>query len=377
MLSDLEEGEQLTMLITDIIDAFWLIPLRTTERRYFCAKLQGKYFAFLRTAQGAPLTFATVIALAGRIVQSLMSGPALHRRAHQEGRMQIYVDDPLTILRGSESRTKRLAAICILGWTILGFPLAFHKAVMSPTLTWVGVKLQLTTDQVHVEVPESKVKELRALIDDCMSSNLTSKKSLRTLIGKAMAIASVLYTWRPFLHELYAALHCKESNAPAGCVWTKQLKHSLDWIKCFLAEEKGHIERIFTVQHFLCNGPQVIITWDASPFGMGATLQLDGEFLEFFAIGISDADCDILQIEVGSSKSQQTVEALAGLIALRVWSRFWQGQRAVLQIRSDNVGALSLFAFLRSSSTQLRTIAAEFALDLGKAEFSHQKICMV
>ena len=41
----------------------------------------------------------------------------------------------------------------------------------------------------------------------------------------------------------------------------------------------------------------------------------------------------------------------------------------MLQIRSDNIGALSLFAFLKGSSQPLRLIAAEFALDLGKAEF--------
>ena len=160
----------------------------------------------------------------------------------------------------------------------MGFPLAFHKAVWAPALTWVGVKLQLTVDQVRVVVPESKVQELLTLIGDSLSSNVTSKKSLRTLIGKAMAVASVLYTWRPFLHELYAALHCKESHAPSGCVWTKQIRHSLEWIRCFLSEEKGQIERVFTVQHFLQHGPQVTITWDASPFGMGATLQLDGEW---------------------------------------------------------------------------------------------------
>ena len=360
------------MLITDIIDAFWLVPLRVQERRFFCARLQGKYFSFLRTAQGsraAPLTFAAIIALGGRLVQSLLSGPCLGRPATQEARMQIYVDDPLTIIRGNSDRTKRLATISILGWTVLGFPLAFHKAVMSPTLIWVGVKLQMSHSHVRVEVPESKVQELISMIDGCLSSNITSKKTLRTLIGKAMSIASVLYTWRPFLHELYASLHCKESNAPAGCVWTKQLSHSLGWLRRFMSEENGHIVRVFNVQHYLQTGPQVTITWDASPFGMGAALQINGEFKEFFAVGISDFDCQLLQIEIGSSKSQQTVEALAGLIALRLWSQYWQGQRAVLQIRSDNIGALSLFAFLKGSSSPLRTIAAEFALDLGKAEY--------
>ena len=275
MLADLRQDEEVTMLITDVVDAFWLVPLRKVEQRFFCAKLCGKFYAFLRTAQGsrgAPLTFSTVIGLGGRLVQSLLAGPCVGRLSLHEARMQIYVDDPLTVIRGTEDRTKRLAVISILGWTLLGFPLAFHKAVMSPTLRWVGVKLQMSRDQIQVEVPESKVQELRVLIDECMSSNLTSKKLLRTLIGKAMAVASVLYTWRPFLHELYAALHCKDSRAPAGCVWSKQLKHSLQWLKCFLSEEGGQIVRIFSVQHFLQSGPQVIITWDASPYGMGATL---------------------------------------------------------------------------------------------------------
>ena len=372
LLSDLTQDETITMLITDVVDAFWLIPLHVSERKFFCARLRGKYCAFLRTAQGsraAPLTFAATVALAGRLVQSVLAGPQLGRNATQESRMQIYVDDPLTIIRGSPERTKRLATVSILVWTMLGFPLAFHKAVMSPTLTWVGVKLQLTPTDVRVEVPESKVQELLAMINDCLAANVTSKKVLRTLIGKAMSIASVLYTWRPFLHELYAALHCKESKAPAGCVWTKQLQHSLHWLQCFLSEENGHIVRVFSVQHFLRAGPQVVITWDASPYGMGATLQVDGEFREFYAIAISDIDCQLLQIEVGSSSSQQTVEALAGLISLRLWSRHWQGQRAVLQIRSDNIGALSFFAFLKGSSQSLRMIAAEFALDLGKAEY--------
>ena len=371
MMSDLQAEEQLTMLITDVIDAFWLVPLRHVERKYFCAKLKGRYYAFLRTAQGsraAPLTFAATIALAGRLVQSLLSGPCLHRRSYQEARMQVYVDDPLTLIRGTEARTKRLATVSILGWTLLGFPLAFHKAVMSPTLTWVGVKLQLSRDKVTVEVPESKVSELQSLIKDSLSTNLISKKSLRTLIGKAMSIASVLYTWRPFIHEMYSALHSTEGHAPVGCVWTKQVKHSLEWILCFLSEENQCIERIYTVSHFLQEGPAVLITWDASPFGMGATLQVAGEFTQFFAVGIQDEDCDLLGIEVGSCKSQQTLEALSGLVALRVWAPYWQGQRATLQIRGDNVGALTLFASLKGSSGPLRLIAAEFALDLGKAE---------
>ena len=74
-------------MIIDIIDAFWLIPLRHCERRFFCAKLHNKFYAFLRTAQGsraAPLTFAAIIALAGRLIQSLMMGPMGRHTCTQE-----------------------------------------------------------------------------------------------------------------------------------------------------------------------------------------------------------------------------------------------------------------------------------------------------
>ena len=56
------------------------------------------------------------------------------------------------------------------------------------------------------------------------------------------------------------------------------------------------------------------------PYGMGATLQVNMQFVEFFAIPTSEEDCAILDITVGDCRSQQTLEALAGLIALRVWA---------------------------------------------------------
>ena len=48
------------------------------------------------------------------------------------------------------------------------------------------------------------------------------------------------------------------------------------------------ISHVCTVlDHFLRKGPQILITWDASPYGMGATLQVEGEFREYFSIPVS------------------------------------------------------------------------------------------
>ena len=102
---------------------------------------------------------------------------------------------------------------------------------------------------------------------------------------------------------------------------------------------------------------------------MGATLQVSGQLIEFFAIPIDPIDETTLQTPKGSSEGQQVWEALTGLVALRVWSKYWQGQRAKLHVRGDSVGALTLFSTLKSGSPPLTKIARGFALDLGKAEY--------
>ena len=123
------------------------------------------------------------------------------------------------------------------------------------------------------------------------------------------------------------------------------------------------------MSHFRKEGPEVIITWDASPWGMGATLQVAGQFVQFFAIRIDELDEEVLKTKSGGCEGQQVWEALAGLVALRLWARFWTGQRARLHVRGDNMGALTLFSTLKASSAALSLISREFALDVGTAEY--------
>ena len=373
MLAGVTGDANLTLFIADVVDAFWLIPLHPQERKYFVAMLAGKYYVFQRTAQGsraAPLTFSVIIALAGRFVQSLVMGSAPSKHGLPEAMLQIYVDDPLAIMRGTEARVRRLCCLIALGWQLMGFPLAFHKAAVGASLTWIGVKINTRADGVSVEVPQEKVDELRVLLQEVLKSNVVSIKNLRTLIGKVMAIATVLYMWRPYIHELYAALYSKQTHAPAGCVWVKQIQQPIKWLLTFLQGEQGSIFRMFSLAHYLGIGPRVMITWDASPYGMGATLQINDGYVEFFAIPISTMDEEILETKSGSSNGQQVWEALTGLIALRLWAKHWQGQRASLRLRGDNVGSLTMFATLKSTSKAISLIAREYSQDLGHAEYS-------
>ena len=73
----------------DIADAFWLFPLAPEERKWFTRKLRGKYYVFLRNAEGsrnAPLGWERVAALLARLTQSMFST--------DEVLMEVYTDDP-------------------------------------------------------------------------------------------------------------------------------------------------------------------------------------------------------------------------------------------------------------------------------------------
>ena len=107
--------------------------------------------------------------------------------------------------------------------------------------------------------------ELRQLADDLAGKNVVGLKELRSFVGKCQAIASLLYTWRPFVHMFYAALHSVISGAPDGCCWGKQIAVPLSWVRAFMRQSPGELERRFTLDAYLRQGPKLVITTDASP----------------------------------------------------------------------------------------------------------------
>eukprot|EP00971_Amphidinium_carterae_P097915 1937514-Amphidinium_carterae.1 len=93
---------------------------------------------------------------------------------------------------------------------------------------------------------------------------------------------------------------------------------------------------------------------------------MDGLIHECYSIAVTRDLCHILGCEFGTSSSQQALEALAILVALRQWHNHWESRRARLTVRSDSVSALALvFRFKSSATTSL--IAQELALDAAQS----------
>ena len=158
----------------------------------------------MRTAQGsrgAPLSWAAVMELLARVVQSLY-----YTDAGFEGHLQVYVDDPLLAVKGGSDGRRLLAARFIAAFTVLGVRLAYPKAQFGFTVTWIGVQLTVKADAVEARIPLDKLQDLLQLIRALQTSNVAAIKDVGSLAGKATNIATLLYQWRPFLSQLWASL---------------------------------------------------------------------------------------------------------------------------------------------------------------------------
>ena len=126
--------------------------------------------------------------------------------------------------------------------------------------------------------------------------------------------------------------------------------------------------RLFTIEAHLNLGPKMCITTDASPWGLGAFATIDGKPIGYFAAPIQPQDIEILGLKVVSCDSQQALEALAALVALRTWALFWKHRRVELTIRTDNMTAIALVHNLKGKGGALAIIAREMALDVAGSE---------
>ena len=93
---------------------------------------------------------------------------------------------------------------------------------------------QLESEKVVAHIKESFMADLKKLTVDVLKCPRIALDELRSYAGKANHVATLVYYWRPFLDQVWAALcESKPSNAPAGYVWVKQVRSSLSWVLAF------------------------------------------------------------------------------------------------------------------------------------------------
>lgn len=129
--------------------------------------------------------------------------------------------------------------------------------------------------------------------------------------------------------------------------------------------------RTYRVDCYFGRGLQICIVTDASPWGLGGYLTIGTSVIAYFADALTMEDEECLQIQMGQSASQQVAEALAVLVALRLWKSYWKRPGVCLRIRGDNVGVLTLLMKMRPSikSVGMVMVARELSLEFGTASY--------
>ena len=105
------QDEQVTIMILDICNAFHLLPLHPTERKYFTTCFGDKvqeYMSMVFGPKAAPTVWGRFGAWLGRSTQALFSPDKV--------RIQLYVDDPALAMAGAKQWALAEGSIPILWW---------------------------------------------------------------------------------------------------------------------------------------------------------------------------------------------------------------------------------------------------------------------
>ena len=127
-------------------------------------------------------------------------------------------------------------------------------------------------------------------------TNVIPVKSLQSLLGKLNHAAGLLIVIRPFMEPMWAALteqsQGRSSGAPPNTVWRKQIASSLSWFTAFFKNQGSHLERFFRVDAYARTGTVVEIGTDASPWGMGGWITIDGGLKHYYDCPVTPEDVE-------------------------------------------------------------------------------------
>jgi hypothetical protein len=197
------------------------------------------------------------------------------------------------------------------------------------------------TPSVTVSIPADKISKAYKLCCDALRHKVISLKAMRSGTGKCQNIANVVTTIKPFCSYLWAALATsQDSPAKRGkhqkLAWVKvrRAQHGIKWLKQYFSGKRGPLERTFRLK--MPEPSWLVISVDASPWGIGGIMHTNGIVTNWFTDVIQDSDLRVLNAVRADPAFQTTWEALAILVAVRLWLQSTHdGIR--IEIRSDSL----------------------------------------
>jgi len=205
-------------------------------------------------------------------------------------------------------------------------------------------------------------------------SGHVAEHDLEIVLGKCGRLAFLVPACRPWVTALWGALagsraaaeeSRKHPEAPRGCHAARRFAVAARWLRVLLVPPVSAASPplLPLETYVVADAPAIshagpAIQVDASPWGGGAALVIDGAFVEHAAITWSSVTAARFKVALGSPKGQTTWEYLVILLALELWAdRFRSTGIAVM---GDNLAALNGAISLKGRS-ELSRITREMA----------------
>ena len=315
--------------ISDFKDAFYTLPLRTSERKYAVVKGGPSTFYLIHVVSFGfacgPVLWCRLAACSNRIVQASVSD--------FEGRVQTYVDDPIMVAC-APTKFERSRIFCryTLLWCILGFEIAWHKCSRGASVCWIGVMLQLLPSGLKVMLCPEKTERLRGMFQELRRhGNMIPTQTLQTAAGVLGWIANLIPAARPWASMLWAAVHASQaSHTPAklntrvrkGLTFRKQVEHALHWLESMLTATVGSGPQLERVYMWNEHAPVLELYTDACPTGLGGVLYSALKPVAYFSHQLTLEDAKLLGAQLGDPAFQSEFELYSVLVAVLVFQDF-------------------------------------------------------
>ena len=178
-----------------------------------------------------------------------------------ETRVQVYVDDPCTVWRGTPEVRSWNKVILLLWWFVVGPAISWKKLQIGRQVKWIGVQVQLEEKAVAITLPDKFIAELLVEVEQLPLAAAVPTGRLRKLAGRAEWTASVV----PYLKAMISPIWKALGDAQRGTIGRRRIAHSLRWLRAFLLRRRGTLQRSYHPDDGYA-AADLVMEFDASPW---------------------------------------------------------------------------------------------------------------
>ena len=193
---------------------------------------------------------------------------------------------------------------------------------------------------------------------------MVEKVGLRSFAGFMAWVANLCPQLSPFTRMLWAALSTRAEHEQ---VFLKQIQLPLNWILAFTKALNGPLVRFYRPR----SETVTIISFDGSPSGGGATIQLavpvradrtKFPITFYWSTHWKHDDERLISAKIGAAASQAKWEAYSLLLAVMIWRPILKATESQLAFCGDALGVLIDAMKFRAREPILNKMMAELAL---------------